>query len=105
VCLSIVFFTMASPIAWIHHYGVLLPAYPVAARSVLHTRSAPWLRLALLCLSFVLTGMRWPAFGNTTGWWSLLEFPVFTGALLLGVVLIRQFLDEAAVAEDARALS
>jgi hypothetical protein len=39
--------------------------------------------------------------GNTTAWRFLLECPVFAGgALLLGVVLIQQFFDEAALAEQ-----
>jgi alpha-1,2-mannosyltransferase len=34
-CTAAALFTMASPVAWAHHYNVLLPAYPVALKSIL----------------------------------------------------------------------
>jgi hypothetical protein len=42
--------TMASPIAWEHHYGILLPIYAVALVHALDSRA----RLAWLALSYVL---------------------------------------------------
>jgi hypothetical protein len=72
--------TLASPIAWTHHYGILLPLYalllPVCARS-------PW-RLGLLLLSVILTaqyGFFLRPLAALPGW-NLLLSHIFFGALL-----------------------
>jgi hypothetical protein len=47
--------TMASPLAWEHHYGVSLPLFALLAPMAVRARnpsSAPW----LLALAFVLIG-------------------------------------------------
>lgn len=54
--LSLACFTMASPIAWDHHYGLLLPAYAVTVAAALQLRT----RVAIpvlggLALSYLLT--------------------------------------------------
>jgi hypothetical protein len=49
-CTMAVSCTVASPIAWEHHYGVLFPVFAVVLVSVLHSRA----RLAWLIVSYVL---------------------------------------------------
>jgi hypothetical protein len=82
--------TVASPIAWEHHYGILPPIYAAtlgafAARPVLGRATLP-----LLALSFVLTS-------NELGFthrladtsWNVLQSSLFLGALVLLVLLQR----------------
>lgn len=81
--------TMASPIAWEHHYGVLLPMFVVArhalARDPVRARWTSW----ALGASWILTG--------TCGWvtrrlaedgaWNVLQSYVLFGGLLLFALL------------------
>jgi hypothetical protein len=80
-------FTMASPVAWIHHYGIL-PSIYVAALFVLLADKASARRslaLAMLAASYLITG-HWMG-----GSWTLL------GALvLLGVLYAQLFAHRAA---------
>jgi alpha-1,2-mannosyltransferase len=90
-CLAIVIFTMASPIAWVHHYNVLLPAYVVALRVALDRFAGKQLRIALILLmaSLVLTGLPlMPPFGPTVPALNLLQSHVFLGACILVSVLL-----------------
>lgn len=89
-CLCAASTLLASPIAWTHHYGVLLPMYPVLVHSVLKAGQGVYLRLALAGASFVLTGLRFPEFRDTEGWATLLHAPVYFGALLLVTLLLVQ---------------
>lgn len=52
VCFAIVAFTMASPVAWQHHYGILLPVY-AALFPLLQPNDKP--ALLALGLAYVLT--------------------------------------------------
>jgi hypothetical protein len=84
--LAIAAFTMASPIAWVHHYNVLLPAYAVAFRTALDFCRGRRLTAALVCLaaSFVLTGFAIvPPFGPTVRELNFLQTHVFVGACVL----------------------
>jgi hypothetical protein len=70
-------FTMASPVAWIHHYGIL-PTIYVGALFVILTGDASrrrWLALAAIAISYLMTA-HW-----------LDGSPTFFGALLLFCVL------------------
>jgi hypothetical protein len=82
-------FVMASPIAWTHHYGILLPAYMFALKAVLSgpPGSSPRLWIGLLLLSFMLTGGSFPDFENARGWATLLQVPLFFGSCLLVGIL------------------
>jgi alpha-1,2-mannosyltransferase len=51
--------TMASPIAWDHHYGVLLPALVLAAGAALRLPAARRWWLVALGAAFVLGGSLW----------------------------------------------
>jgi hypothetical protein len=49
-------FTLASPIAWTHHYGVLLPMFAVALPAALGSPRLGSGTLAALAVAYVLTG-------------------------------------------------
>jgi alpha-1,2-mannosyltransferase len=81
--------TMASPIAWEHHYGVLLPMFVVAR----HVRArnpglGGWTSWALGA-SWILTGTCWWVTRRLAddGAWNVLQSYVFFGGLLLFVLL------------------
>ncbi|MBR0667451.1 DUF2029 domain-containing protein [Roseomonas hellenica] len=100
-------FTMASPIAWEHHYGVMLPLYVLALRFTLveaPAASRPRL-LTLLALSWVLAAGRIPLLGALSGTpLNILQAHLFLGAaLLLGVlgVAVYRRQDARAPASDA----
>jgi hypothetical protein len=94
-CAASVLFTMASPIAWVHHYNTLLPAYVVALRAVFDRwqGSRAWVALTLLAISLVLTGYPFvPANDPTTASLNLIQSHVFFGALaLVGVLLAEMY--------------
>jgi hypothetical protein len=78
--------TVASPIAWEHHYGVTLPLFAVLAPMVVrprHPRVTAW----LLALAFVLVGQYVHATRRLayTPWNLLLSYTFFGGLLLLGI--------------------
>jgi alpha-1,2-mannosyltransferase len=105
-CTAGILFTMASPIAWTHHYGILLPAYVVAiaairnritAESVAWTSPMAWTPLVCLGISFLLTGLALevPAaapgrpVGPTVPALNLVQSHLFIGAcILVGVLLV-----------------
>lgn len=92
-CNASVLFTMASPIAWVHHYNILLPVYVVALRAVYDRwRGARALTaVALLTVSLVLTGYPLvPANDPTIPSLDILQSHVFFGALLLVAVLLTE---------------
>lgn len=78
--------TIASPIAWEHHYGVTLPLFALLAPMVVvsrHPRVIPW----LLAFAFVLIGQYVYAAQRLayTLWNPLLSYTFFGGLLLLGI--------------------
>ena len=82
--------TLASPIAWEHHYGVLLPAFALLARAFLDEdlRGSP---AALAALAWLLTANSWEAanvFADTP--LRFLQSSLLFGVLCLAVVLWRQ---------------
>jgi alpha-1,2-mannosyltransferase len=96
-CTAAILFTMASPIAWTHHYGVLLPAYVVAFKVILDRMGmrragatpAPWVSLVGLGISFLLTGLALgPTVGPTIPDLNLLQSHVFFGACILVAALV-----------------
>ena len=59
--------TVASPIAWEHHYGVLLPVFAVVLVSALRSRARlPWLIVSYVLASnyFIATQLLAPTFWN-----------------------------------------
>jgi hypothetical protein len=95
-CNASVLFTMASPIAWVHHYNILLPAYVVGLKAAFDRWQGPrlWVTLALLAVSFVLTGYYpiVPASDPTGVSLNLVESHVFIGALALVAILLVEIL-------------
>jgi hypothetical protein len=90
--LASILFTMASPIAWVHHYNILLPAYVIALKAVFERWQGlrQWATLALLAVSIVLTGYAWVAANDpTVTSQNLLQSHLFFGAILLvGILLV-----------------
>jgi alpha-1,2-mannosyltransferase len=94
-CLCGTLFTLASPIAWVHHYDILLPAYLVAAKIAIDDgRNWPSrVQLMLLGLSLLLAGMQLAdPFAPTDPTRNLIQSHVFLGVCLLVVVLVLQML-------------
>jgi len=79
--------TLASPIAWEHHYGVLLPAFALLARSFLEGGLSGG-RLWLAALAWFLTANSWEAanvFADTP--LRFLQSTLLAGVVCLAVVL------------------
>src|SRR5262249_2315646 len=76
--------TMASPIAWEHHYGVLLPVFAVLLANSLGN----WLRLLLLAVGYVLISNFFSA-ANALAWsyLNLAQSYVLFGALIVLMLL------------------
>jgi hypothetical protein len=90
-CAAIVLVTMASPIAWVHHYNVLLPGFWVALRVALDRLQGKqlWLVLVAVLTSFVLTAFPlMPPFDPTIPDFNLFQSHVFIGACILVWVLL-----------------
>ena len=83
--------TLASPVAWEHHYGVLLPIYALVLPVLLSPARARRGPLALLCASYLLTGSYLYAAKKTAdvAWLNPLQSYLFAGALMLLLLLYR----------------
>lgn len=82
--------TIASPIAWEHHYGILPPMFVVLAL-LLARQKARWPSIAVLFLAFVITDTfipPLPAFASGPA--SLVQSAFFFGAAAVLVLLYRQ---------------
>ena len=85
-CIMALSITMASPIAWVHHYGLFLPIYAIVFTRFMNNRSA----LGWLAVSYVLTSNFWGitnVFAKTP--LNFIQSYVFFGALILLVLLYR----------------
>jgi alpha-1,2-mannosyltransferase len=82
--------TAASPIAWDHHYGVLLPILILAGGFAMRSPSAPpWMAGALAAAALV-TGLLWePLILVDRAPWNIVQSYVFAGAMLALFVLYR----------------
>lgn len=90
ICAACILFTMASPIAWVHHYNVLLPAYAVSFQAARYRWQGPTLRAAIaaLAVSLFLTGYPVvPATVPADPSQNIIQSHVFFGALILLTVL------------------
>ncbi len=99
-CTASILFTMASPVAWTHHYGILLPAYVVAFTAIRDriTAGRGWASLVFLVVSFILTGLMGAGsapgrpVGPTIPALNILQSHVFIGAcILVGVLLVEHY--------------
>jgi hypothetical protein len=80
--------TVASPIAWEHHYGVLLPIAGIAL-ALLCSPGAPRSALAVLAGSWVLTANYLPAANYLSDTWLnfIQSYLLFAALMLLGVIM------------------
>ena len=88
--------TVASPIAWEHHFGVLLPIYAVVLANALRNRTwLPWVIASYVLASnyFIATQLLAPTF------WNFLQSYLLFGTLILLVLLHRR--PESALAVSA----
>jgi hypothetical protein len=84
-CLMGLAATMASPIAWEHHYGVALPIF-VAAERVVTGRNA---RVALAASYVLVASCLWITKALAASRLNVLESYLFFGAVILFVLLVR----------------
>ena len=76
--------TMASPIAWEHHYGNMLPMYAVAFVALWERKGA----LIWLAVSYVLASHLWIVSNLVAGSpLNLLQSYLFVGAMILLVLM------------------
>jgi len=91
LCLLILTATIASPIAWTHHYGVLLPGFALTLPAVLEAKRGRGLNITLLALSYLLVANNYRVvnrlFAET--WLNFSQSYVFLGGLLLLLLLYR----------------
>jgi alpha-1,2-mannosyltransferase len=85
-CLMGLAATMASPIAWEHHYGVALPVFAVAWRCA---AAGARTRLALAVSYVLVSNCFWVTKALAASRWNVLESYLFFGAIVLLVVLVR----------------
>ncbi len=94
-CMAATLFTMASPIAWVHHFNVLLPGYAVAVRAALDRWQGGrlYFSLSLIGISAVLVGYPIvPASAVTDPARNLLQSHVLFGACILVVLFLQEAL-------------
>jgi len=79
---------VTSPIAWVHHYGVLLPILAATAPAILTTR--PWGRLTapLLGVAYIAVSQLVPPLDTAAGvLFGLPQSYGFAGALIILLLL------------------
>ena len=90
LCLIGVACTVASPIAWEHHYGLLLPVFALLLPALRQRRVFGRATLPLLAVAFVLTGhtlRATDALADTP--WNVLQSYILFGALVVLALLDR----------------
>jgi hypothetical protein len=77
--------TLASPVAWTHHYAVLLPVFAAAAPATWTARSLGAARFVLLAVSYLLIANNFRALNRLaeTPFNFLQSYVLFGGLLLL----------------------
>jgi alpha-1,2-mannosyltransferase len=82
--------TMASPIAWEHHYGILLPIFAVVLPAALAQQTFGRWTTGYLLLTFVLTSQRLDDLTSLTAnsGWNFLQSYLLAGAGMMMVLLI-----------------
>jgi hypothetical protein len=84
--------TLASPIAWEHHYGILLPIYALLFAPVWRRRHEHPLALGLFAASYVLASNYFGIarrFAEAGGAWTLLQSYLFAAALIVWGLLLK----------------
>jgi len=92
-CMAATLFTMASPIAWVHHFNVLLPGYAVAVKAAFDRWQGGrlYFSLSLIGISAILVGYPIvPASAVTDPARNILQSHVLFGACILVVVFLQE---------------
>jgi hypothetical protein len=90
--------TMASAIAWEHHYGILLPMFALVTPAALRLRPFGRWTVVALVAAYELVSLRLSITDYLAAThWNFLQSYVFAGAVLFLVLLYRLRADEAAV--------
>jgi hypothetical protein len=83
-CRMAVSLTIASPVAWEHHYGILLPVFVIVLARTFHDRT----RMIWLMASYVLVSNFIPATNLLAPtYWNIGQSYLLAGALILLVLL------------------
>ncbi|MBV8901743.1 MAG: DUF2029 domain-containing protein [Verrucomicrobia bacterium] len=82
--------TVASPVAWNHHYGVLFPVFAAVVPAVLRAPKGSALLASLLAAAYLAISLEFvaPEFMFESRWRGLLSAHIFFGGLLLLAVLM-----------------
>ena len=81
--------TLASPLAWEHHYGVLLPILAVALVAAVERRSRARATWTVLAIGALIASNYWDALGRLSGTvWNPLQSLLFAAALALLTLLL-----------------
>ncbi len=88
-CLMGLVATMASPIAWEHHYGVLLPVFAVALVALAHARAKRRWWIALATCYVLASNCLWVTRRLAGSRLDFLESYLFFGATMLLILLSR----------------
>jgi hypothetical protein len=93
--------TMASPIAWEHHYGILLPIFAFLAPTLLERRVLGALTIPVLCTSYLLSSSYFHVAKRLAATpLNVLQSYLFFGALLL-LVFLHAMTRQAPAADEA----
>ena len=81
--------TLASPLAWEHHFGVLLPILPLALGAVLEVRGGHRSALWVLALCALIASHYWDTLARLSGtvWNPLQSLLLFASLALLALLL------------------
>ena len=84
LCIVILCATMASPIAWEHHYGIVMPIFVILSPFVLQYYSDKKWTLALLVFAYLLVSqyLKWTDLVADTHW-NFLQSYLFFGACII----------------------
>jgi hypothetical protein len=81
--------TLASPLAWEHHFGMLLPVFALALGGVLKRRGARSASLWLLAGCALIASHYWDALGRLSGTvWNPLQSLLLVASLVLLALLL-----------------
>ncbi len=80
--IAVLSFTMASPIAWAHHYNLILPIFTIVLTATRASSVSPWKRLVLAGTFMLCSNCYHLANALAVTHWNVLQSTLFFGALL-----------------------
>ena len=96
--------TIASPIAWEHHYGILLPIFAIVLPTAISQRPFGVWTTAYLWLAFLLTSQTLDGITShlANTYWDVFQSYLFFGAMMVLLLLYRiSYLQQSVRYEDA----